>query len=105
MEVGVKLKREYVADQLSVSTKTIARIENNELSPTLLRLTQIAKVLEVSISEILEFDAKQVFNNNPLNMQGGEYTAYNATSIKEVKELYERLLNAKDKEIELLRNG
>jgi len=51
--------------------------------------------LDVSIAEILDFDAKQVFNNNSENLQGGEFNAYNAIDVKSIKELYERLLSEK----------
>jgi transcriptional regulator with XRE-family HTH domain len=84
--------------------KTIARIETNEMSPTIQRLAELAKILEVSVAEILEFDAKQVFNNSPNNQHVGEFNAYNAVDVKSIKELYERLLSEKDIMISELRN-
>jgi transcriptional regulator with XRE-family HTH domain len=111
MEIGIKLKqirelkqykREYLADKLGLSEKTIARIENNEISPTINRLCELAAVLDVSVAEILDFDVKQIFNNTPQNQQGGEFNAYNATDVRQIKELYERLLIEKDRVIETL---
>jgi transcriptional regulator with XRE-family HTH domain len=113
MKIGNKLKqirelkgfkRSYLAMELGTSEKTIARIELDEISPTIDRLEQMALVLGVSIEEILGFDAKQVFQNMSHGQQGGEFNAYNATDVKLIKELYERMLSEKDAIINDLRN-
>ena len=55
------------------------------MSQTIQRLAELAKILEVSVAKILEFDAKQVFNNSPNNQHGGEFNAYNAIDVKSIK--------------------
>ena len=97
------LKREYIAELLGVSVKTYSRLETDEVSPTLERLSEIADCLSVSVSEILDFDSKTVFNNVTHNQQG-EYVAYNATEIKQVQDLYKRLLSEKEAVISALQS-
>ena len=90
MKIGLKLKRireknnykrEYVAELLGVSAKTYSRLETDEVSPTLERLSEIAHCLNVTVSEILELDTSNVFNNVTHHQQG-EYNAYNSTEVK-----------------------
>lgn len=112
LDVGKKIRnirelkgfsQEYIANQINLSIRAYSKIETEETQLTINRLNEISQVLEVNPNEILGFDASVVFNNNPVNQQGGEFNAYNNTEINQVKELYERLLAEKDKIIELLK--
>lgn len=44
--------RSFVALELATDEKQIRRIENGEVNPTIITLTKLFKVLEISISEI-----------------------------------------------------
>jgi hypothetical protein len=59
------------------------------------RLFRIAEILDVSVKEVLGFEANNIFSNSP-NQQGGSYVAYNNTEVDIVRNLYERLLAEKD---------
>lgn len=97
--------QEIFAIRLDISQKQFSRIENGEVSPTIRMLFKICQVLEVEPSFLLEFDSRKIFHNNSINQSGGEFIAYNDTSIKDVKILYERLLSEKDEIIEILKKG
>jgi transcriptional regulator with XRE-family HTH domain len=97
--------QEIFAIRLDISQKQFSRIENGEVSPTISMLFKICQVLEVEPSFLLEFDSRKIFHNNSINQSGGEFIAYNDTSIKDVKILYERLLSEKDEIIGLLKKG
>jgi transcriptional regulator with XRE-family HTH domain len=71
-----KITREDMADQLGMTVSGYGKIERGETDVPLSRLEQISNVLGVSVSQILQFDAQQVFNisNNNL-VQGAGNTA------------------------------
>ncbi len=73
--------REMMADKLEMSVSGYSKLERGEVDLTLTKLYKIADLLEVSVSQILKFDASQIFNvshNNVVNGVNGI----------EVKELY-----------------
>ncbi len=54
--------RKYVAGELMVSNTTYGKIERDEIDLTIKRLAQIAKVLNVSICTIIDFDENKIFS-------------------------------------------
>ena len=57
-----------MADQLELSLSAYSKIERGEVDLTLSRIQQIAQILSVDISQLLNFDATNIFNisNNQL---------------------------------------
>ncbi len=55
------LTREYVADELKMSTSGYGKIERGEVDLTISKLVKIAKVLDVSIEFIFKFDVSTFF--------------------------------------------
>lgn len=86
---------------MGISTRAYSKIEAEETKLTIDRLNDISSILGVTPQEVLGFDSNIVFNNNT-NHQNGEFVAYNNTAVKQVQELYERLLFEKDKLIAAL---
>ena len=71
MSVGRKIKQlrelrnftqHYIANELNMSVSGYGKIERDETDISLQKLTLIANVLETDIATIMNFDAKQVFN-------------------------------------------
>lgn len=113
MDIGHNIKKlreirgysqEYVANKVDLSQKGLSRIENGEVSPTYDMMLAICSTLEITIQELLNFNEAIIFNNIATSQTGGEYIAYNNTNIKEVKELYEKLLQEKERTIEILQS-
>jgi len=96
------ITQEHVATQLGISTRAYSRIETGETQLTINRLSDISRILGVQPQEILGFDKNMIFNNNPTNSKVNHYTAYNNTEIEQVKQLYEKLLEEKERVINLL---
>lgn len=94
-----------MAQVLGISTRAYSKLEQGSTQLTLKRLFQISEVLGISVKEILGFSTELVFNNNPQRQSGGQYVAYNNTAVEQVKELYERLLEAKDIQITMLQKN
>ncbi|MGB0402866.1 MAG: helix-turn-helix domain-containing protein [Salibacteraceae bacterium] len=94
-----RFTQEFMASQLDIALKTYSRYELEEGNITIERLNQICKILEIDALQLLGSDLSNIFNNNNYHSEG-DFVAYNATSIKEVKELYEKLLLEKEKRIE-----
>lgn len=62
------ITREDMASRLNMSLSNYGKIERDEIDLTLSRIEQIAGIFETDISQLLNFDASQVFNisNNKL---------------------------------------
>lgn len=62
--------RDQLAAELNMSLSGYSKLERGEVELTISKLYKIAEVLEVSPSQILNFDASRVFhisNNNVVN--------------------------------------
>lgn len=96
------MTRETMASELNMSLSGYSKIERNEVDLTLSRINEISNILEVSVSQILNFDATQVFNvNNNNSVQGLGAKAENINFYTDdYKEKYIKLLEA---EIERLK--
>lgn len=72
-EFEKNLKRDYVAEQLNITTRAYANIENNIADITLSRLSEIAKILGCSPLYILKYSrVKQDFYNTIHNNDGNQ---------------------------------
>ena len=80
------ISQDYVASQLGMTQTNYSKIERGDVKEiTVARLEKIAKVLEVTPGDILNFDEKQVFNST-FNNQGGGYSG----NIMYIKESFDR---------------
>jgi len=65
--------REHIASELEMSLSGYSKLERGEVDLTLSKLYRIAEVLEVSVSQISNFDVTNVFNvSNNQNVHGVE---------------------------------
>jgi transcriptional regulator with XRE-family HTH domain len=71
MEVGKNIKQlrelknftqSYMAEHLSMSIGGYSKIETGQTDVSLSKIQQIAEILDTDLSTILNFDAKNVFN-------------------------------------------
>src|SRR5690554_281823 len=109
MEIGTNIKRfrelknisqDYMANALDISQSTYAKIENGQVTPKIDRLQQIASVLEVDLSTLLN-----TLNNFTFNFQKeANYSGYINNQYIELKEVYEKLIEKQQEEIEFLRS-
>lgn len=97
------ISQEHIARGLNISTRAYSKIESGETQLTISRLNEISKIIQVDPKEVLGFNTENIFNNG-LYQQGGkaENVIYHQTEIKQVRELYERLLAEKERCIKIL---
>jgi transcriptional regulator with XRE-family HTH domain len=90
--------QEYMADKLEINQTTYSRIETDQQKLTAEMLEKIARLLGVSVTDIT--------NNEPLIIQNNasNYGAQGKIEnfYADQKDLYEKMIAAKDKEIERL---
>ncbi|MBS1638364.1 MAG: helix-turn-helix transcriptional regulator [Bacteroidetes bacterium] len=130
LQVGLNIKRiretcgysqAYMASMIDVSQKTFSNIENNLSHPGMDVLEQIAKVLSVSLLQLINYpendmpqedlspgineDHESALTNDSamMNDKGGQFIRPRLIPSKE-RELYERLLRAKEAEIVALKS-
>lgn len=99
MEIGHKikkirelrnLKQESLANALNVSQKTISKIEHGELKVSDEKLAQIAKAMDVSKEDILNFEEKYSYFNYGTHNGDTAYLINNENN-EEVKDLTESI--------------
>lgn len=92
--------QEYMANELDVTQTTYSRIETDKQKLSAAMLEKLAQVLGVSVPDIT--------NNEPLIIQNNasNYGAQGRIEnfYADQKDLYEKMIAAKDKEIERLTN-
>lgn len=109
MEIGKNIKQirelknisqDYMANALDISQSTYAKIENGQVIPKIDRLQQIASILEVDLSTLLNTS-----NNFTFNFQKeANYSGYINNQYIELKEAYEKLIQTQQEEITFLRS-
>src|SRR5690554_1476295 len=56
------LTQTYMAQKLNMSTASYSKLESGQTDITLSKIEQIAKILNVELENILNFDSSQIFN-------------------------------------------
>jgi transcriptional regulator with XRE-family HTH domain len=96
--------QDYMANMLNITQNTFSKIERGESNLSLDKAIEICNVLEIDINTLLNFDEKQVFNHCSQSGNFGNNNTFNLNSIEKIQDLYERIIKAKDEEIDFLRN-
>lgn len=91
-------KQDFVADRLKMTQANYSKLESEDADMSFSRLEQIAEALEVSVSEIVNFDKNSFFNNS---VNGNVNSPNSPISINDLK-LFEEIILAKDKVISSL---
>jgi transcriptional regulator with XRE-family HTH domain len=100
IEIGKNVKKfrelrnftqEYMAEQLAISQQGYSKIERGEGEVAFSKIEQIAKILNIRIKELIEFDEKYIFNNTFQQTQNGFILGEKTDA-----NFYERLLLEKD---------
>jgi|SRR5690554_6925736 len=107
--IGKKIKQlrelknysqEYMAKNLNMSIPGYGRIERNEVDVSIERAHQIANVLGISITELISFDEKYVFNNYAQTTNGlvvnSELHQTENIVLKELVDFLKKQLEEKD---------
>lgn len=97
------ITRESIAADLGLSLSGYSKLERGEVDITLSKIYKIAEVLNVSVEQILNFDASQIFNvsnNNQVQGLGAHADTMNFYG-DDYKEKYIKMLES---EVERLRN-
>ena len=109
MDVGNKIKKfreqrnytqQYMSDRLKISQNTYSKIETGGIKLTVVRLNQIAEVLEVPVEQILSSD-NQVFNFHNSNIE--KFYGYIETLHEDNKELTQKTIEILNSQLEYLK--
>ncbi len=95
------LTQEFMAQELNVSQAQYSRMENNPTDLPLSKAQKIAEILEVSLTDLLNFDDKNIFNNCKVDVVNN-YANINYTISPEIKKLYEDTIKLLEEKIALL---
>lgn len=93
--------QEYMAHELNINQASYAKLENSSTKITVDRLFAISKLLETDVADILELNKQTIFNQN--NNTTANAFANVENLHQENREVYEKLIQAKDEQIVLLK--
>lgn len=98
---GLKdISQEYLAQKIGVSQSCLQKIESNLSSPTIEKLNDIAKTLEVSLEQLLNFDKQNIFNTEfKDHSKNGKIIYSNTDNFDNERKLFERMVTKRDQEI------
>ena len=102
---------EYMAFQIGISQAAYSKLINNRTKLTVERLYQIAEILEVKVTQLLDIESQINFTQNNKDNSVGylqkEYNLYqeNRSQYEKIIELYEARLKEKDFAIDLLKKS
>jgi len=98
--------QEFVADQLHITQRAYSSIENGDTKLSVTRMFELAKILEITIEEILADYMESINTNNFNNEAAGNQGSLivNNTNVEELITLYEKIIKSKDEEIAFLRD-
>lgn len=89
-----KFTRDHMADKLDMSLSGYSKLERGEVDLTLTKLFKIAEILEVSVSQIINFDASQIFNINNSTGANGYVNEFHQHNSDQYKEKYIKMLES-----------
>lgn len=93
------LSQSYIAQELNISQSQYAKIESGSTNISQDRLTKIADIMGIDIEQLMSEDVfKLIIENNTLNDNSSIIRELNSKQTN----LYERLLQEKNKRIEQL---
>jgi len=82
--------QEYMADQLGVTQAGYSKIEKGKTILSYIKLVEIARILEVSVEDIISFDSQRYFNNfNNVKGNNNGSILINQDNNETLKTLYE----------------
>lgn len=93
--------QQYVATKLGVSQKAYSKIETGETKLSVENLMKLSEILDTTINDLLDSVGNAVYNN--LGTHTGEGVVIHKTTSDKISELYEKILQSKDEEIQRLK--
>ena len=99
--------QEYVAQELGINQSTYGKLERENTKINIDRLIKISEILDEDIASFLDLNSKNTFHQTN---QGNGYSYVenmsneNSELLKELKIAYEKLIQSKDEQIELLKS-
>lgn len=93
--------QEYMAHELDITQASYAKLENNTTKLDVGRLFTIAKLLETDVADILELNKQTIYHQDIKENSIGHQQVQ--TLNQDNKEIYEKLIQAKDEQIALLK--
>jgi transcriptional regulator with XRE-family HTH domain len=84
------ISQDAIATHLDISPQAYGKIERGETKLDFVRIEEIAKYLQVTVDEIMNFDAKNIFKNTFKDQSTGNF---NTGESKESFTIIEKLLN------------
>ncbi|MBS7229661.1 XRE family transcriptional regulator [Flavobacterium psychroterrae] len=90
--------QEYMADQLGVTQAGYSKIEKGKTILSYIKLVEIARILEVSVEDVISFDSQRYFNSfNKVRGNNNGSIQINSDNTATLKALYEDKINLLEK--------
>jgi len=98
-----EITREQMASDLGLSVSGYAKLERGEIDVTLSRLHDIAEILQIGVSQILNFSSQNIFNiTTSQGMHGHDHGGHYYFQQKD--DYREKYIGMLEQEVERLKN-
>ena len=97
--------REVMADKLEMSVSGYSKLERGDVELTISKLYKIAEVLEVNVSQILNFDASKIFNIKDYGVANVDIQSQTNNYTDPYKDKYIQLLEAEVERLKKLESN
>jgi transcriptional regulator with XRE-family HTH domain len=97
--------REVMADKLEMSVSGYSKLERGDVELTISKLYKIAEVLEVNVSQILNFDASKIFNIKDYGVANVDIQSQTNNYTDPYKDKYIQLLEAEVEKLKKLESN
>lgn len=95
------ISRESIADDLNISSRSYADIENESVNITLRRLVDIANIFQCDLEEILSFSSNRFFNFYVSENKGTNINHTESSIVNEIS-IIEKIETSKNETINIL---
>lgn len=105
IRISKGFSHEYMAERLQITQPAYSNIEKNRTKLTIDRIYKIAEILETSIEDILDLKTSALCNQSELMIDVNALPEREIQNLSnENKEVYVKLISAKDEQIALLKS-
>jgi len=92
--------QDYVSKKLGISQRAYSKMERNEIKINIYRLYDIARILEVDLIDLIQFDLNSVLKTST---NSGDSVNAASAGLLPVLQWYEKRFEQMEKEIHLLK--
>jgi len=99
----LQLSAEHVAHELQIDKSNYSKLENGKVEINMNRLQELADIFKVSLSSLMPFDDKSIYNIKQANYSFNDYQVHNQMISPDLIEILQKTADTLTKVVEGLK--